>query len=68
MRAFWGTSDRRVSERHVRGWERFTRGEFRCEAIEGNHLWPLDKEAKAEWLRRVAKALRDGVGGVEDAA
>lgn len=55
--SYWGRSDRRVKEKHVREWERFTKGAFKCEAIEGNHLWPLDKIAKAAWLEEVVTEL-----------
>jgi surfactin synthase thioesterase subunit len=51
-----------VSEAHVRGWARFTRGAVRAERVAGNHLWPLDRAAKAEWLGRIAARL-DGLLG-----
>lgn len=39
-------------------WQRFTSGPFSCTRIEGNHLWPLQKEAKAVWLSKVVEGLR----------
>lgn len=54
---FWGTRDRRVKEAHVRGWSKFAGGKFTIEAVEGNHLWPLDKAAKGVWLGRIAEEL-----------
>lgn len=59
--AFWGRRDRRVKEHHVQGWERFL-GEgggerFELRMIDGNHLWPLDKGAKAEWLQQIVDEL-----------
>lgn len=57
MLAFWGTKDRRVKETHVREWGQLVGGDFRCEAVEGNHLWPIDKAAKADWLGRIVKEL-----------
>ena len=57
--ALWGTSDRRVKEHHVRAWEGMVAvpGSFRCEAVQGNHLWPMDKTAKADWLSRIVAEL-----------
>jgi len=59
--AFWGTSDRRVKEHHVKGWEKFlgegAGGRFELRMIDGNHLWPLDKKAKAEWLQQIVDEL-----------
>jgi surfactin synthase thioesterase subunit len=59
--AFWGTRDKRVKEHHVKGWEKFlgegAGGRFELRMIDGNHLWPLDKEAKAEWLQHIVVEL-----------
>lgn len=41
------------------GWARFTTGAFRCEAVEGSHLWPLEKEAKRKWLQAIAEQLAE---------
>ena len=54
---FFGTRDRRIKEDMVRGWQRFTKGEFECLAIEGHHLWPLAKESKVVWLDAIAERL-----------
>ncbi|KAL3147970.1 hypothetical protein ABBQ38_014265 [Trebouxia sp. C0009 RCD-2024] len=50
---FHGTRDRRVTRAMVEGWQRFTTGPFSCAAIEGTHLWPLDKTAKTTWLQAI---------------
>lgn len=55
--SFWGVKDRRVKEHHVKGWRQFTRGDFECHAIDGNHLWPLDKASKTAWLQHIARKL-----------
>jgi medium-chain acyl-[acyl-carrier-protein] hydrolase len=60
--AFWGTRDRRVTEAHVRGWARLAGGRFSAEAVDGNHLWPLERGAKAVWLVRVAEELGAALG------
>jgi len=54
---FWGTRDRRVKQQHVELWQELCSGPFRCEAVEGNHLWPADKGAKADWLGRIVAEL-----------
>ena len=41
----------------VRGWQSFTTAAFSCAAVEGNHLWPLDKVAKAAWLQAIVAEL-----------
>jgi medium-chain acyl-[acyl-carrier-protein] hydrolase len=61
--AFWGARDRRVTEAHVRGWARLAGGRFSAEAVDGNHLWPLERGAKAAWLARVAAELGAALGG-----
>lgn len=56
--AFWGTTDRRVKENHVKAWgEIVGSAPFSCQPIQGNHLWPLDKVAKTEWLGKIVSAL-----------
>jgi medium-chain acyl-[acyl-carrier-protein] hydrolase len=42
----------------VRGWQRFTKGEFECLAVEGHHLWPLVKESKVVWLNAIVERLK----------
>lgn len=44
--------------REVLGWERFTSGAFECVEVEGNHLFPLDKQPKLVWLQHIADRLR----------
>ena len=56
---FYGTMDRRVTKDMVGGWQRFTTGAFSCAAVEGNHLWPLDKAAKMTWLQAIVTQLSD---------
>ena len=51
--------DRRVTKDMVAGWQRFTTGAFSCAAVEGNHLWPLDKAAKMTWLQAIVTQLSD---------
>ncbi|KAI8463499.1 MAG: Alpha/Beta hydrolase protein [Monoraphidium minutum] len=59
--AFWGERDRRITERMVQGWSRFTAGGFELVALAGaNHLWPsTSKDAKREWLARIARGMED---------
>lgn len=59
--SFWGTSDRRIKEHHVKGWKNFisSQNTFTCEPVEGNHLWPLDKMAKAYWLSKIVAELNN---------
>lgn len=57
LATFWGSDDRRIKESMVQGWRAFTTGAFSCSMVPGNHLWPLDKEAKRLWLEAVAAEL-----------
>jgi surfactin synthase thioesterase subunit len=57
MVTFFGTADRRIKEHMVRGWQKFTRKPFSIHAIEGNHLFPLQKEQKLEWLLKIVQGL-----------
>lgn len=41
----------------LQGWRSFTTGRFECDAINGNHLWPLQPDAKRAWLSAIAQAL-----------
>ena len=36
-----------------------TFGRFNCEAVDGHHLFLLEKPDKIEWLKRVAKVVSD---------
>lgn len=51
------SGDRKVRRDMVLGWERFTKGGFECVEIQGNHLFPLDKEPKTVWLQHIADRL-----------
>lgn len=57
LTTFFGTRDRKVGRDMVLGWEKFTRGRFECVEVEGNHLFPLEKEAKTVWLQHIADRL-----------
>ena len=56
---FWGTDDRRVKEDHVLDWAQFTTKTFQIEKIKGNHLWPLDKNAKSVWLENIVNFMSE---------
>lgn len=56
--AFYGSRDRRITQDMVDSWRRFTSSTFETIQIEGHHLWPLDKEAKAAWLGHICQRLR----------
>jgi surfactin synthase thioesterase subunit len=56
---FWGTDDRRVKEDHVLDWAQFTTKTFQIEKIKGNHLWPLDKNAKSVWLESIVNFMSE---------
>lgn len=55
--AYWGTKDRKINQDMVRGWQNFTTGSFQLISIDGNHLWPLMKEAKTQWLRSIVDRI-----------
>jgi medium-chain acyl-[acyl-carrier-protein] hydrolase len=55
--SFYGVRDRRISSDMVRQWERFTARKFECLPCEGHHLWPLEKEAKAQWLTQIVERV-----------
>lgn len=57
--AFYGSRDQKISPAMVAGWQRFTTAEFAVTEIEGNHLWPLKKAAKADWLSKIAAKLQE---------
>lgn len=42
----------------LQGWSRFTSGSFSIQQVQGNHLWPLEKEAKQAWLEWVVHRLQ----------
>ena len=54
--AFRGVRDRKVSGEMVRAWSRWTR-EFECVDVDGGHLFPLERDAKNEWLRVVVRRI-----------
>ncbi len=42
----------------MQGWRRFTTACFELTCIQnGNHLWPLDKAVKGEWLQAIVQHL-----------
>ena len=51
--AYWGSKDRKITKPMVSGWRKFTTGSFQLIEIQGNHLWPLMKEAKQQWLASI---------------
>ena len=51
--AFYGSQDRRISRDMVCGWAAHTSASFSLVCIEGHHLWPTQKEAKAVWLQHI---------------
>ncbi len=42
----------------LQAWSRFSSGPFRCQQVEGHHLWPLDKDSKSAWLGHIARELQ----------
>ena len=50
-------ADVRHRRRRPQGWSKFTTGAFSLSRVEGNHLWPLDKEPKGAWLAAIASGL-----------
>mmetsp|Transcript_281 Transcript_281/g.407 ORF Transcript_281/g.407 Transcript_281/m.407 type:complete len:365 (+) Transcript_281:264-1358(+) len=57
LTTFFGTRDRKISRDMVLGWQEFTSGKFEIVEVEGNHLFPLDKEPKTLWLQHIADRL-----------
>lgn len=55
--AFYGTQDEVVTRAMVQGWDAHTTGPFELKAVEGKHLFPLDRKPKAEWLGEIAAVL-----------
>ena len=58
LHTFHGTKDSRITAQMVQGWAEFTTGTFTETAVDGNHLWPLDRAAKAQWLQCIADKLQ----------
>ena len=61
LHTFYGSEDRRVTLPMVRAWQAFTTGPFTCDKVQGNHLWPLNKLAKAHWLKAIVEELPTAV-------
>lgn len=55
--AFYGSKDGRISREMVEAWREVAEGPFRTEQIDGPHLWPLEKNPKADWLARIVEDL-----------
>jgi len=55
--AYWGGSDRKITEAMVNGWQKFTTGSFELIRIDGHHLWPLIKDAKTQWLSGIVNRI-----------
>ena len=52
---FYGSQDRRITKAMVQGWAAHTSASFDLIQIEGHHLWPTQKEAKAGWLQHIVQ-------------
>jgi surfactin synthase thioesterase subunit len=61
LTVFHGESDRMITREMCQGWETHTTGEFELLAIPGHHLFPLQKDQKAMWLRKIAERLQNVV-------
>ena len=56
--AFHGTNDKMISRSMVKEWEKMTTGTFALEILQGgNHLFPLEKESKIDWLKRIVAVI-----------
>eukprot|EP00877_Chromochloris_zofingiensis_P014233 jgi/Chrzof1/9063/Cz03g34210.t1 len=55
--AFWGSQDQRITQDMVKAWERLTTGVFEVHRIEGNHLWPMEKDGKFDWQEIITDTL-----------
>jgi medium-chain acyl-[acyl-carrier-protein] hydrolase len=56
--AFHGTNDKMISRSMVEEWEKMTTGTFALEILQGgNHLFPLEKESKIDWLKRIVAVI-----------
>jgi len=65
LTTFYATKDKKVKEKHVKGWERFTTKAFSISPIEGHHLYPMglgdQKPGKIAWLEAIVKELGEFV-------
>lgn len=41
----------------MQAWERLTTGVFEVHRIEGNHLWPMEKDGKFDWQEIITDTL-----------
>ena len=57
MTVFYATGDKMITREMVEGWELHTTGAFEVIEIVGNHLFPLQKEPKREWLQTIVDRL-----------
>ena len=55
--AFYASSDKKITEQHVRGWERFG-DSLKVSCVEGNHMFVSDQEQKAAWFQSVCADLQ----------
>ena len=56
--AFHGTEDFMITKNMVEQWETMTTGAFALEILHGgNHLFPLEKESKIDWLKRIVGVI-----------
>ena len=60
MTMFSAKDDRMITEAMCNDWKEKTSKRFELVPIDGHHLFPLDKEQKDVWLKRIVKDL-DGV-------
>ncbi|GAX80583.1 hypothetical protein CEUSTIGMA_g8020.t1 [Chlamydomonas eustigma] len=58
IHSYFGKKDQRISQSMVQEWHRFTEGPFTCTAIHGNHLWPLQRAPKQQWLSDIVAKLQ----------
>ena len=57
LTTFYATGDKMITREMVEGWEMHTAGAFELIEIAGNHLFPLQKEPKGEWLQMIVDRL-----------
>lgn len=66
IHTFWGTQDKKITTEMVQGWSRFTKSEFTCTEILGDHLWPINNaEAKTAWLTHITEGLTKILGDLQ---
>merc|ERR1711862_9880 len=63
--AFSAKDDGMVTPAMCRGWEEQTSGEFELVELDGNHMFPLNREQKSAWLAKIAQGLDDVMELVE---